>query len=72
MKNLEYKVEIVKESGLGLVFLKASNLPTTKMVEVMNQAGAEGWQVVFQVIEKRRFLLFWAMESVIITFCREK
>ena len=72
MKPLEYKVEIVRENGLGLLFLKASNLPTTKMAEVMNQAGAEGWQVVFQVVEKRRFLLFWAMEAVIITFCREK
>jgi hypothetical protein len=27
----------------------------------------DGWQVVFQVVEARRFLLLWRREAVIIT-----
>ena len=38
------------------------------MEKVMNKYGAEGWSVCFQVIEKKRLLLFWERESAIITF----
>ena len=34
----------------------------------MNKYGAEGWSMCFQMIEKKRFLLFWQREAVIITF----
>jgi hypothetical protein len=66
----EYKVIQVTEGGLGTIFLGASGIPVKKMEIALNQEVAEGWQVVFQVIEKKRFLLFWQRESVIITLGR--
>jgi|TARA_B100000315_G_scaffold191945_1_gene182310 hypothetical protein len=32
--------------------------------------AAEGWQVVFQVIESKRFMLFWTREAVLVTLGR--
>ena len=61
MAYTEYKVIHVMEGGLGTVFLGSSGLPLE---------AAEGWQVVFQVIEIRRFLLFWNRETVIVTLGR--
>ena len=66
----EYKVINVIEGGLGTIFLGASSIPIAKMETAMNKEAAEGWQVVFQVVEKKRFLLFWKREAVIITFGR--
>jgi len=40
------------------------------MEVTINELASEGWQVVFQVIEKKRYLLFWSREAVIITFGR--
>jgi len=37
----------------------------------LNELGYQGWQVVFQLIEKKRMLLFWVRESVIITLEKE-
>lgn len=68
----EFKVEVVKEGALGTLFFGSSILPVKKMERVMNQYGSQGWDVCFQVIEKRRLLLFWARESAIITFSRDK
>lgn len=56
------------EGGLGTIFLGASGIPIRKMEAVFNAQAANGWQVVFQVIEKKRFLLFWQREAVIVTF----
>jgi hypothetical protein len=66
----EYKIIQVTEGGLGTIFLGASGIPVKKMEIALNQEVEEGWQVVFQVIEKKRFLLFWQRESVIITLGR--
>lgn len=68
----EFKVEVVKEGALGTIFFGASILPTAKMERVMNQYGSQGWDVSFQLIEKRRLWLFWTRESAIITFSRER
>ena len=38
----------------------------------MNRYGNGGWDVTFQVIEKRRLLLFWSREAAVITFSRTK
>jgi hypothetical protein len=38
----------------------------------MNKYGNDGWDVTFQVIEKRRLLLFWTREAAVITFSRSK
>jgi hypothetical protein len=40
------------------------------MEQALNKEAAEGWQVVFQVVEERRMLLFWKREAVVITLGR--
>ncbi|WP_085755328.1 DUF4177 domain-containing protein [Sedimentisphaera salicampi] len=66
----EYKVITVVESGVGTIFLGASGIPTDKMEARLNMEAAEGWQVVFQIVEAKRFLLFWTREAIIITLGR--
>jgi len=70
MQFKEYKIIHVMEGGLGTIFLGASGMPIKKMEITLNKEVADGWQVVFQVIEKKRFLLFWQREAVIITLGR--
>lgn len=67
----QYKVVQIHEGGLGTVFLGASGIPTKQMEIVLNEHASQGWQLVFQVIEKKRFLLFWERESLIITLGRD-
>lgn len=66
----EYKVITVSEGALGTIFLGASGMPIEKMEIALNKEATDGWQVVFQVIEKKRFWLFWSRETVIITLGR--
>jgi hypothetical protein len=63
----EYKVLHIVEGGLGTIFLGSSGIPIKKLENALNENAASGWQVVFQVIEKKRFLLFWQREAVIVT-----
>jgi hypothetical protein len=70
MAYKEYKILYVVEGGLGTIFLGASGLPIKKMEAALNEVAADGWEVVFQVIEQKRFLLFWKREAVIITLAR--
>ncbi len=70
MSYKEYKVVYVVEGGCGTILLGASGLPIKKMETELNEAVSQGWQVVFQVIETKRFMLFWSRESVIITLGR--
>lgn len=64
----QYKVVHIVEGGLGTIFLGASGIPIKKMEVALNEHAAGGWQMAFQIIEKKRFLLFWQREAVIITF----
>lgn len=66
----EYKVVFVTEGGCGTILLGSAGIPIKKLEATINQHAAEGWQVVFQVIENKRFLLFWSREAVIVTFGR--
>jgi len=66
----EYKVIHVVEGGLGTILLGASGIPMKKMETLLNQEAADGWQLVFQAIEQKRFFLFWKREAVIITLGR--
>ena len=70
MAYREYKVIYIVEGGLGTIFLGASGLPIKKMEEALNKEAADGWSVVFQVLEQKRFLLFWKREAVVITLGR--
>ena len=63
----QYKVMAISEGALGTIFLGASGFPLKKMETVLNEQAAEGWQLVFQVVERRRLWLFWARETVIVT-----
>lgn len=71
MAYSEYKVEYIVEGGCGTILLGSSGLPLKKMEASLNKAAADGWEVVFQVIESKRFWLFWTREAVIVTYGRE-
>ena len=70
MNCKEYKVIHIVEGGLGTIFLGSSGVPIKKMETILNKEVSDGWQVVFQVVEKKRFLLFWQREAIIITLGR--
>ena len=69
-KYQEYKVIRISESGCSAVLFGSANLPLKKINSVLNKNGAEGWQVVFQLVETKRLWLFWTRESMIVTFGR--
>ena len=66
----EYKVIHVAESGCGIILLGSAGLPLKKLESTLNEEAADGWQLAFQVIESKRFFLFWNREAVIITLGR--
>ena len=66
----EYKVVHIVEGGCGTILLGSSGLPIKKLEVELNSLTSEGWQLVFQVIERKRFWLFWNREAVIITLGR--
>ena len=55
MAYREYKVMVVTEGALGTIFLGASGMPIKKMEDTLNEEAEDGWQLVFQVLESRRF-----------------
>jgi hypothetical protein len=67
----EYQVLHVVEGGLGTILLGSSGIPIKKLEVELNKQAADGWQVVFQVLEQKRFWLFWSREAVIVTLGRE-
>ncbi|XPV67729.1 MAG: DUF4177 domain-containing protein [Halarcobacter sp.] len=66
----EYKVIYVVEGGCGTIFLGSAGLPLKKIEAELNYHASEGWQLAFQVIESKRFWLFWQREAAIITLGR--
>jgi hypothetical protein len=66
----EYKVVHVVEGGCGTLLLGSSGLPLKKLESTLNKEAVDGWQLVFQVIENKRFWLFWTREAVIVTLGR--
>ncbi len=70
MAYKEYKVVHIAEGGCGTIFLGSSGLPLKKIELELNSYASEGWQLVFQVLEKKRFWLFWSREAAIITLGR--
>ena len=66
----EYKVIYVVEGGCGTLILGSSGIPVKKMETELNKLSSSGWKVVFQVIEQKRFFLFWKREALIITLGR--
>ena len=70
MRYSEYKVVRISESGCATIFLGASVLPVSIMEAKLNKLAKEGWQVICQVVEQQRFLLFWTREAVVVTLGR--
>jgi len=70
MNFREYKVVCVEEGGCSTLLLGHAQLPLPRIEQVLNEHVQQGWQVVFQVIEKRRYFLFWTREALIITLGR--
>ena len=66
----EYKVLHITEGGCGTLLLGSSGIPIKKLEAELNKEAAEGWQLVFQTIENKRFLLFWSREAVLVTLGR--
>lgn len=66
----EYKVVHIAEGGCGTLLLGSSGLPLKRVEAELNELAADGWQVVFQVLEMKRFWLFWQREAVIVTLGR--
>ena len=50
-KFTEYKVIHVAEGGCGTLLLGSSGLPLKNIESTLNQEAADGWQLVFQVLE---------------------
>ena len=69
-KFKEYKVIRISENGCATILLGASILPTDLIEKRLNHEVAKGWQVVYEVIEQERLLLFWTRESLIVTLGR--
>ena len=70
MAFTEYKVLTVAEGGCGTLLLGSSGLPIKELETELNEHAADGWQLVFQTLENKRFLLFWSRETVIVTLAR--
>ena len=71
MAYSEYKVVHVAEGGCGTLLVGSSGLPLKKLEAELNEHAADGWQLVFQAIEHKRYLLFWDRETIIVTLGRE-
>ena len=66
----EYKIVQFTEGGCGTIFLGSSGLPIKKIENEINKMASEEWQMVFMVLEQKRFWLFWTREAAIVTFGR--
>ena len=66
----KFKVEVVQEGALGTLLVGSSKIPQAKLEAVLNQYGTLGWDLEFMIIEKRRLLLLWIREAVIITLSK--
>ena len=70
MSYTEHKILHMTEGGLATILLRASGLPLKTLESILNKEAADGWQLVFQLVEQKRFMLFWKREAVIITLGR--
>ena len=60
----------MQEGALGTLLVGSSKIPQAKLEAVLNQYGTLGWDLEFMIIEKRRLLLLWIREAVIITLSK--
>ncbi len=65
-----YKVETISESGLSTILLNSGSIPEKKVEATLNSYSKDGWELEFMVVERRRYLLLWTRETVIITLSK--
>jgi len=65
-----YEVRLVSQGVLGTLLLGRSRIRAEAVSGVLNEMGSRGYRNTFQVLESRRFLIFWQRETLIITFER--
>ena len=68
---MTYRVVEIREGGISVIFLGSNSLPLEKLETELNDMAAQGWRLVFQVIEKKRFLLFWNVDRLVLTFAKD-
>ena len=56
--------------GLALIDFMGHMRVDPRLEVALNKAAAEGWTLLFQVVEQKRFMLFWKREAVILTLAR--
>lgn len=71
MAYSQYKVIHVAEGGCGTLMFGASGMPLKKLEDTLNEEAADGWQMVFMVLEQKRYMLFWTREAAIVTLGQE-
>jgi hypothetical protein len=62
-----YKVIKIAEGGCSTVLFGAAPLKPELIEENLNREATQGWKVIFQIIERSRYLLFWSRETMIVT-----
>jgi len=63
-----YKVDRLSEGVLSSVLLGSANIDERKLEDHINTRAAQGYRLVFQVLEQKRTLLLGKRESLILTF----
>ena len=66
----EYKVIKVNDTFFNAIVLGMAYVPTDRIHQAIAEEVKRGWQLVFQVMEERRFLCLFRRRSLIITFGR--
>ena len=67
MAFTQYKMIHIAEGGCSTLLFGSARLPLKKIEETLNHEATQGWQVVFQVVEQKRYLLFWTREALVVT-----
>ena len=70
-KRYAYQIDRISEGTFATILLGSSTINTNKMQDAINRRAAQGYRLVFQVIEKKRTLIFWKRESLILSYERE-
>ena len=69
--TVEYDVEVVREGFLTWFFFGESSISAKRLKATLNQKASTGWELEFQVLEKRSFLGIFRREGLVLTFSRK-
>ncbi len=69
-QQFDYQVRMLSEGALGTILLGRSSINPNKLSNTLNEMARQGYRNTFQVLERRRMLLFWTRESLLLSFER--